>query len=119
MARSSDAISSRSTMLISSTMTASASSGSFSFLRKVTSPVSSFQLMPSARCTVWASRPHSWLIRWAARPVGASSSTSSPIRSNSVTMPRTEVVLPVPGPPVSSRMPRSAASATARRCSGA
>ena len=106
-------------MLISSTMTASASSGSFSFLRKVTSPVSSFQLMPRQRWMVCASLPQSWLIRWAARPVGASSTVSRPIRSNSVTMPRTEVVLPVPGPPVSSSTPRSAASATARRCSGA
>ena len=34
-------------------------------------------------------------------------------------MPRRDVVLPVPGPPVSSSTPLSAASATACRCKGA
>ena len=52
-------------------------------------------------------------MRLAARPVGASSSTVRPMRSSRVTMPRVEVVLPVPGPPVSSSTPDRAASVTA------
>ena len=112
-ASSSACISSRSTMLISSTMTAWASSGSLAFFLNVTCPVSSLKLMPRHRWMVWASRPVTSPSRLAARPVGASSSTSRPIRSYSVTMPRREVVLPVPGPPVSSSTPLSAASATA------
>ena len=112
-------ISGRSTMLISSTMTASASSRSFSFFLKATSPVSSLKVMPRQRWMVWASREHSSLIRLAARPVGASSSTVRPMRSSRVTVPRVEVVLPVPGPPVSSSTPLRAASSTARRCWGA
>ena len=112
-------ISGRSTMLISSTMTASASSRSFSFFLKATSPVSSLKVMPRQRWMVWASREHSSLMRLAARPVGASSRTVRPMRSSRVTMPRVEVVLPVPGPPVSSSTPLRAASSTARRCWGA
>ena len=100
-------------MLISSTMTASASRGSFSPLVKVTSWVASFQLMPSKRWTVWASRPVSSPRRWAARPVGAARTMARPIRSKRDTMPRTVVVLPVPGPPVRIRTPCSAASSTA------
>ena len=75
--------------------------------------------MPSSRWTVCASLPVSSLIRLAARPVGAVRTTSRPIRPNSATMPRTEVVLPVPGPPVRRRTPRPAASSTACRCWGA
>ena len=43
----------------------------------------------------------------------------SPIRSSMATMARTEVVLPVPGPPVRRRTPWRAAISTARRWAGA
>ena len=118
-AASSARISARSTIEVSSTITASASKGSFSFFVKVTSPVCSFQLMPSRRWMVCASLPHSSPMRLAARPVGAQSSTSSPMRSKSATMPRTLVVLPVPGPPVRISSSSCAASSTACRCNGA
>ena len=68
---------------------------------------------------VCASLPHSSPMRLAARPVGAQSSTSSPMRSKSATMPRTLVVLPVPGPPVRISSSSCAASSTACRWSGA
>ena len=110
-ARSSAAKSVRSTILISSTITASASSGSFSVFWKLTIP--SVQFMPSRRWMVWASIPVSSLIRLAARPVGAASTISSPIFCNRATIPRTVVVLPVPGPPVRISTPRSAARRTA------
>ena len=101
-ARSSAEKSPTSTMLISSTMTASASSGSFSVFWNVSWWVASFQLMPKSRCTVWASMPVSSLMRLAARPVGAASWMPSPMFKSRATMPRTVVVLPVPGPPMSS-----------------
>ena len=113
------AIRGRSTMLISSTMTASASRGSFSFFWKVSSPVSSRQTIPRHRWMVWASRWHSSPSRLAARPVGARRRMFSPIRSSMATMARTEVVLPVPGPPVRRRTPWRAAISTARRWAGA
>ena len=75
--------------------------------------------MPSSRWTVWASMPVSSLMRLAARPVGAASTISSPIFRNRATMPRTVVVLPVPGPPVRISTPVRAASSTAWRCWGA
>ena len=62
---------------------------------------------------VWASQSVTSPNRLAARPVGASSATSSPMRRYSATMPRRDVVLPVPGPPVSSSTPPSAAIRTA------
>ena len=106
-------------MLISSTITAPASRGSFSFFWKVTSPVSSRQVMPRQRWMVCASRPHSSPSRLAARPVGARSRVSQPSLSSMATMARTEVVLPVPGPSVRSSMPSWAASSTARRWAAA
>ena len=86
---------------------------------KVTSRVSSCQVMPRARWMVWASREHSSPSRLAARPVGAMSMEAQPIRSRAARMARTEVVLPVPGPPVSSTTPCRAASSTACRWAGA
>ena len=118
-AASSARISERSTIEVSSTMSASASSGSFSPLVNVTSPVWSLKVMPSMRWMVCASRSHSSPMRLAARPVGAASRTFNPMRSKSATMARTLVVLPVPGPPVSSSNSSFAASSTARRWSGA
>ena len=106
-------------MLISSTMTASASSGSFSVFWNVSWWVASFQLMPKSRWTVWASMPVSSLMRLAARPVGAASWISRPMFKSSATMPRTVVVLPVPGPPVRMSTPARAANSTAWRCWGA
>ena len=57
--------------------------------------------------------------RWATRPVGAHSMVLRPRASNSPKMPRRLVVLPVPGPPVSSMICRWAAMRTPERCSGA
>ena len=99
-------------------MTAFASRGSFSVLVKVTCRASSFQLIPKSRWTVWASVPVSSLIRLAARPVGAASTTSRPIFRNRAAMARTVVVFPVPGPPVRISTFSLAASSTALRCWG-
>ena len=49
---------------------------------------------------VFASRPVDSASRLAARPVGAQSSTRSDLARKISMMPRTMVVLPVPGPPV-------------------
>ena len=63
--------------------------------------------------------PHSSLMRFAARPVGAaryvSSSSSSYMASTALSM----VVFPVPGPPVMTSMRFLAARAIASRCMGA
>ena len=50
---------------------------------------------------VLASIPVASLMRLAARPVGAASRTRSPAFFNAAMMPCVVVVLPVPGPPVS------------------
>ena len=106
-------------MLISSTITASASRGSFSVFENTGSRVFSSHFTPRRRWMVWASESESSLMRLAARPVGAASTVSSPIRRNRATMPRRVVVLPVPGPPVRISTPFRAASSTACRCWGA
>jgi len=64
---------------------------------------------------VRASKPVASVIRLAARPVGAHSSTSSPSACISRMMNRVMVVLPVPGPPVSTVTPPRSASSTASR----
>ena len=102
-------------MDISSTTTASASSGFFSF-RSNEAVSSAFHLTSSSRCSVLASRPVSSAIRLAARPVGAAMATVSPMLSSRVMMPRSVVVLPVPGPPVRISVPRAIASIIACRC---
>ena len=65
---------------------------------------------------VFASLPVSSVIRFAARPVGAASSGSNPRFSKSFIIALSVVVLPVPGPPVSTKMPLSNASVMALRC---
>ena len=116
-AASSARISARSTIEVLSTITASASKGSFSFLR----PSPPFCCSAHAQQVVDGSAPprRSSPTRWSASSVAAQSSTSSPMRSKSATMPRTLVVLPVPGPPVRISSSSCAASSTACRCNGA
>ena len=64
---------------------------------------------------VRAGQPVASLMRLAARPVGAHSSTS-PICRMMRMMRLMDVVLPVPGPPVMMQMPSRAAASTASRC---
>ena len=59
------------------------------------------------------------LSRLAARPVGAHRATFSKAPSYSARIALTVVVLPVPGPPVSTMTRLDSASRTAWRCSGA
>ena len=73
----------------------------------------------SSRCSVVASAPVASLMRLAARPVGAARRTSTFARASTARMARTIVVLPTPGPPVTTSTERFAASSTALRCSGA
>ena len=99
-------------MLISSTITTSASSGlSSSRAKPCCSP-----LYSSSRWMVRAGQPVASLMRLAARPVGAHSSTSPSWRSRRM-MTLMEVVLPVPGPPVITQTPSVSAASAAWRCS--
>ncbi|MPM59645.1 hypothetical protein SDC9_106491 [bioreactor metagenome] len=99
----------------SSSMNTSANSG-FSSLRINLSLPRPYS---SRRCIVRASRPVVSVMRFAARPVGAHSSTSSPSLSISSSMKLIIVVLPVPGPPVITHSPPPTALSTAARWSGA
>ena len=63
--------------------------------------------------------PVSSLSRLAARPVGAHSATRSACASYRLKMALTVVVLPVPGPPVSTITRLESASRIASRCKGA
>ena len=65
---------------------------------------------------VCASTPHVSVIRFAALPVGAASRISSLSISKYFIMALIVVVFPVPGPPVITISPLSAANATARFC---
>ena len=58
-------------------------------------------------------------MRLAARPVGAVSRVSMPMASYMLSMPRREVVLPVPGPPVRAMTRHLAARLRAVLCRGA
>ena len=58
-------------------------------------------------------------MRFAARPVGAVSTVSIFSESYTASIARSEVVLPVPGPPVMASTRLFAARSTASRCSGA
>ena len=99
-------------MDISSTITTSASSGlSSSRAKPWPSPPYS-----SSRCSVRAEHPVASLMRLAARPVGAQSSTR-PMRRIRRMMQLMDVVLPVPGPPVTTVTPSVTAASTALRCS--
>ena len=106
-------------MEVSSTMTASARRGSSSQCEKTNWPVWSSNWVSSSRWMVSASTPQVSPRRLAARPVGAARAVSSPRASKRASTPRREVVLPVPGPPVSSTTWDRAASSTACRCWGA
>ena len=83
-------------------MTASALRGSYWFFIKASRPDWGSKSGSRSRWMVEASAPHSSPSRFAARPVGAASAVSRPSASNRASTPRREVVLPVPGPPVSS-----------------
>ena len=70
----------------------------------------------SSRCSVEAGAPVASASRLAARPVGAASATESPARFRIETIPRTMVVLPTPGPPVTTATFEPSASFTAAAC---
>ena len=61
--------------------------------------VADFGSKSSRRCSVVASPPVASLSRFAARPVGAASRTTTPACASIERMARTMVVLPTPGPP--------------------
>ncbi|KAF5034109.1 hypothetical protein DSECCO2_599700 [anaerobic digester metagenome] len=116
----SDAKSVASTIDISSTTTASKGSGLRSLRLNCKLPRSRLPKSTSSRrWIVLASRPATSESRLAARPVGAASATFMARRSNSVIMPFSVVVLPVPGPPVSIIIGWSTAEKIARRCCSA
>ena len=108
-ALSSDCISKTSTMETSSTTSRSHSSG-----------VSSLRLKPkvfgsnsSRRWMVRASRPVASVMRRAARPVGAQSRSRTPLADRMRRIALTRVVLPTPGPPVTTRTLERSASRSA------
>ena len=75
--------------------------------------------MPASKALwmVEASSPVTSVNRLAARPVGAASRHFSFICRKRERIPFRMVVLPVPGPPVTSNTPLTAASRMARSCS--
>ena len=60
--------------------------------------------------------PPDWVIRTAARPVGATSITFAPRSSAAVAIDLIDDVLPVPGPPVITDSRCASAAVTASRC---
>ncbi len=66
-----------------------------------------------------ASMPVTWLMRLAALPVGAVSTTERPSSSIRAIIVLMVVVLPVPGPPVRAMQPQDADVCTAINCSTA
>ena len=102
-------MSSTSTIDVSSTTTRSPSSGwSWSFRKPPFLGSTS-----SSRWIVFASRPVASLRRLAARPVGAQSSTRAPFAARMRRIAVMIVVLPTPGPPVTTRTFETRASRTA------
>ena len=114
-ALSSERMSSRSTMDISSTMTTSAFRGSSSVLPKSGASSSSPAAYSSRRWMVLASWPVASVMRLAARPVGAARETVRPAPCIRRMMQLMTVVLPVPGPPVMTTTGDSAAMRMAAR----
>ena len=98
-AQISERINGMSTIEVSSTMTASAVSGFFSF-RLNCSEVGLAKSTSNSRWMVFASLPVTSDIRLAARPVGAHRLTFNPASSSRSMMALMVVVFPVPGPPV-------------------
>ena len=76
-------------------------------------------IQPRAEWTVEASRPLDSLIRRAARPVGATSSTEAFCSRAAAQISRIVAVLPVPGPPVTTESRSANAARIAADCSGA
>ena len=76
-------------------------------------------IQPRAEWTVEASRPLDSLIRRAARPVGATSSTEAFCSRAAAQISRIVAVLPVPGPPVTTESRLANAARIAADCSGA
>ncbi len=103
----------RSSIEVSSTTRACASSGCSSLKRNCIVPGSK----ASRRWIVLASCPAISASRCAARPVGAASRMDLPIAFHNATTVRVVKVLPHPGPPVSTSSREEAASSTAWRCS--
>ena len=99
-------------MEASSTISTSASSG----LEGQRPKVAPAGRHSSSRCSVEAGAPVASASRLAARPVGAASATVSPLRFKIETIPRTMVVLPTPGPPVTTATLAPSASLTASAC---
>ena len=110
-ARSRVTSSSRLAIEVSSTISTSASSSS------TVGPWSGTQ--PSAAWTVEASRPVDSVIRRAARPVGATSSTVASCADAAAQIIRIVAVLPVPGPPVTIDSREVIAARTASAWAGA
>ena len=96
-----------STIDISSIITTSVSSGLLSFRSNPTAP-SIPPFNSSIRCMVLASYPVISLIRFAALPVGAARKMSRPSSSKYLIILLIVVVLPVPGPPVITKIFRQA-----------
>ena len=108
-ARTSECISSTSTIEVSSTTNRSHASGFDSSL--VNRPVAG--LISSRRWMVFASMPVVSVSRFAARPVGAHSRHFTPLTRKIIRIEFTSVVFPTPGPPVITtiRFPRTVFSA--------
>ena len=111
-ARRSVTSSSRFAIEVSSTISRSQLSGSSS---SWVGPSPGIQ--PSAECTVRAAIPLASVIRIAARPVGATSSTLAPWPVAIAPIVLIDAVLPVPGPPVIRDSRCSNAATTPARCS--
>ena len=104
----------RSTIELSSTMTASKGKGlSLSRLNPRLAGSNS-----SKRCKVFASKPAISPNLWAARPVGAAKPIFLPMPCQSATMVFWVKVFPVPGPPVRTITRDEAALITASSCCG-
>ena len=108
-------ISGTSTIEVSSTTSRSQSSG-FSSVRE---KPPCFGSISSRRWMVLASIPVCSVMRLAARPVGAASATRTPLATSRRKMVSSSVVLPTPGPPVTTATLEPSTSFKASRCEAA